>query len=354
GFQLLNPSYPELQELDVLHELDLRSFVAGIDLVTDSAVVRLADPRRAPLAIGDAILKNYASPIEKLQMAAAVARILKRALGKKIESNLMSVETDLLGLGVPQKLYDQLVKPFLTGVFLADPSRVSASYGDFVLRSFFNGTPAVPAQGMGQLPKVLANRLHPGSLQLNHRVENLHGQQVQTNQGTYSAEKIILAVAPKQLQQWLSNLPQITTVGCTTWYFAAPKRVKTSGALRIDATQSGPVLNSVVLSETAPGYASGGRSLISTTTLGGATFEIESAVRTQLTAMWGEQAQTWEFVEKFEISEALPLIQPGAGLSLPVKLDAHTFVAGDHRDTPSQQGALLSGRRAARAAMARK
>ena len=50
GFQLLNPAYPELQKLDVLHELDLRSFTAGIDLITASGLVRLADPRKAPLA----------------------------------------------------------------------------------------------------------------------------------------------------------------------------------------------------------------------------------------------------------------------------------------------------------------
>ena len=31
----------------------------------------------------------------------------------------------------------------------------------------------------------------------------------------------------------------------------------------------------------------------------------------------------------------------------------HLFVAGDHRDTPSTQGALVSGRRAAQAVLAR-
>ena len=77
-------------------------------------------------------------------------------------------------------------------------------------------------------------------------------------------------------------------------------------------------------------------------------------MRKQLKTIWGETTADWEFVQKYEIPEALPLIQPGAGLSLPVKLDSHTFIAGDHRDTPSQQGALLSGRRAAAAAMSKK
>ena len=35
-----------------------------------------------------------------------------------------------------------------------------------------------------------------------------------------------------------------------------------------------------------------------------------------------------------------------------VELGEGLFVAGDHRDTPSQQGALVSGRRAAEAVLA--
>ena len=36
-----------------------------------------------------------------------------------------------------------------------------------------------------------------------------------------------------------------------------------------------------------------------------------------------------------------------------VDLGENLFVAGDHRDTPSTQGALVSGRRAAQAVLAR-
>ncbi|CAA9262611.1 MAG: hypothetical protein AVDCRST_MAG54-2558 [uncultured Actinomycetospora sp.] len=51
---------------------------------------------------------------------------------------------------------------------------------------------------------------------------------------------------------------------------------------------------------------------------------------------------------------ALPAAVPPtpAGLRHPVDLGDVLFVAGDHRYTPSVQGALVSGRRTAQAALA--
>lgn len=351
GFQLLNPAYPELKKLNILHELDLREFVAGVELVMPHGNYRLADPRKKPTWLLNAAIGGYASPVEKLQILAAVTRILKKAIGKKIQPSLASVETEMISLGIPKTFYDALLKPFLTGVFLADPAKVSASYGEFVIRSFFNGTPAVPAKGMGTLPEVMAERLNPGTIKFGVHVQDIKAEKVFTNDGEITAKKIIVATNPSQMNNWFPNLPNIETVGCTTWYHVSETRIETDKTIRIDGAGRGPILNSVVMSEVAPGYASRGRSLISTTTLGVGGVEVENQVRDQLELIWGEQSRDWQLARRFEIPEALPLLKPGAGLQLPVSLGNNILIAGDHRDTPSQEGALLSGRRAAAAAL---
>jgi hypothetical protein len=127
--------------------------------------------------------------------------------------------------------------------------------------------------------------------------------------------------------------------------------VKADKTIRIDGAGRGPILNSVVMSEVAPGYASRGRSLISTTTLGVGGVEVENQVQDQLELIWGKASRDWKLARRFEIPEALPILKPGVGLQLPVSLGNNIFIAGDHRDTPSQEGALLSGRRAAAAAL---
>ena len=53
-----------------------------------------------------------------------------------------------------------------------------------------------------------------------------------------------------------------------------------------------------------------------------------------------------------EVPRALPALPAASPLRRDVALGDGLFVAGDHRDTPSQQGALVSGRRAAEAVLA--
>jgi hypothetical protein len=52
------------------------------------------------------------------------------------------------------------------------------------------------------------------------------------------------------------------------------------------------------------------------------------------------------------VPEALPALPGGSPLRKPVRLTEGLYVAGDHRDTPSSEGALVSGRRAADAYLA--
>ena len=60
----------------------------------------------------------------------------------------------------------------------------------------------------------------------------------------------------------------------------------------------------------------------------------------------------WEFLDAYAIPRALPVLRAGQSLARRVRLGPGRYVCGDHRDTPSIQGALVSGRRAASAVLA--
>ncbi|HSK58571.1 MAG TPA: hypothetical protein VK935_05905, partial [Actinomycetospora sp.] len=70
--------------------------------------------------------------------------------------------------------------------------------------------------------------------------------------------------------------------------------------------------------------------------------------------LYGAPVGAWEELATVRVPRALPAAVPPtpAGLQHPVALGDGLFVAGDHRDTPSVQGALVSGRRSAQAALA--
>ena len=128
--------------------------------------------------------------------------------------------------------------------------------------------------------------------------------------------------------------------------------------LHLDGERRGPLVNTAVVSNVAPAYAAGasasGSALVATTVLGVRDDpQVERALRAQLRLVYDHDPGSWEHVATYAIPDALPAMLPPLQLRRPVDLGDGLFVAGDHRDTASTQGALVSGRRAARAILHR-
>ena len=114
----------------------------------------------------------------------------------------------------------------------------------------------------------------------------------------------------------------------------------------------GPVVNTMVLTAAAPSYSPDHRHLVASTVLGPEPLP-ETELRRELARIWGTPVGAWEELATVRVPRALPAAIPPtpAGLQHPVDLGDGLFVAGDHRDTPSVQGALVSGRRTAQEAL---
>jgi predicted NAD/FAD-dependent oxidoreductase len=134
---------------------------------------------------------------------------------------------------------------------------------------------------------------------------------------------------------------------CVTWYHSAPKGLIDEKALRV-APRS-PILNTVVLSNTAPEYAPVGRSLIATTALGAIS---EKELLAELERIWDRNLGEINLICRYDIVDALPKKLAGSDLVEDVRTQRGIYVAGDWRAIPAQQGALLSGRLAAMAVIA--
>ncbi len=122
--------------------------------------------------------------------------------------------------------------------------------------------------------------------------------------------------------------------------------------LVLDGDRGGPLVNTVVLSQAAPSYAPG-RVLVSSSALGcHGSAEAEREARAHAARLHGVRPGGWEHVATYVIPEALPAMPPPHDFRRPVRLAPGLYVAGDHRDSGSIQGALVSGRRAADAVLA--
>ena len=244
-----------------------------------------------------------------------------------------------------------LVEPFLTGVFGDQPLLTSSRVMTMIWRSFVRGRVGIPAAGIGTLIEVLARPLPLGTVRLNTAVVAVDGERVQTADGTVQARAVIVATDPAAAARLLPGLPVPAQRVLVTSYHAADEPPADRPVLLVDGTGRSGIANSVVLSLAAPGYAPPGRHLIATTAPAEAGLD-EPAVRRQLADLYGRPTGDWEHIATVRAEPGLVTAPPPQGrLRKPVRLTDTLFVAGDHRDTPSLQGALVSGRRAARAVL---
>ena len=329
GFQLINLNYPEVKHWGIERELDFRQAPRSVRISFDADCVNLGDPRNA----------FFSAFSPKSGSLASKMAFLKYLLSKPLQGE--SVEAHLLRCGTAD-LYEKVLKPFLQGVFLADPSRVSAVVGREVIGSFVSGRSGIPADGVSALPLALAKRIK--NLQLNTSVEEIRGNSLITNNGDFPAKKIILATDLTTAAQILGSDQVTPLLNSITWYHATDKAPTEKAQLVLDSQHRGPVVNSIVISNLSSRYAPNGQSLISSTTISHAS---ESEVRRHLAIMWGVSTGEWRFLAKYEIHSALPLFAPGTEQLKSLHVNENVYRAGDYLTSPSQNGALLAGRLAA-------
>ena len=327
GFQLINAQYPALQELNVIRELDFIEAPRVIEVSLGDRRHVIGDPRQVPWT---ALNKATGTIPEKIALLRFIASRPKP--GQSIGQALRNTGT----------CYERVLRPFLQGVFLTDPDNVDALYGHSIIKSFVSGRPGVPRSGVGELSKALAKRV--SNIVYETRVDGIEQRSVHTNNGTYTANKILIATDATTATQLLGLTEVPRMAGCITWYHADAVNPSGSGRLVVDGQRRGPIINSVVMSDISSNYAPANQHLISTTTDLNVT---ESDVRRHLAILWGVDTYAWQFIAKYEIPAALPIHNVGRALSQSMKISDHHFVAGDHRTVPSQQGALFSGRLAA-------
>ena len=348
GFQLLNPAYPEAARVLDLAALHLRAFDAGVLLAGADGRHVVADPRRRPGALLSSVLHAPGSRMEQVRFATYAVRLARGDGRRLLDGPDAAVGAAYAAFG---GLADRMLAPFLSGVLFDDSMTSSRRFADLLLRSFVRGTPSVPAAGMQAIPDQLAAGLE---VRLGTPAREVTPTSVTTDDGVLRARAVVVATDPLTAGRLLPGLEvPVMRSGTTWWHLAdAPGSTLTGGRalLVVDPDRRGPVVNSVVVSNAAPGYAPHGRALVASTALG-TDGVAERDVRDHLTLLHGTDTTNWDEVAVHRIAATVPAAPVGSPLRRPAAHDG-VFVAGDQRDTASIQGALVSGRRIADAVLA--
>lgn len=349
GFQLYNPAYPAGQRTFDHERLALQTFAPGVEVLREGRWSRLADPLRQPTGAVPAavasLLGRAGAPWELAAFAAYTARCGRESADALRARPDMSMAEALHKAGVGPGAMERLVAPFLSGVFGDDDLATSRRYGDFVLRTFVRGTPGLPAAGMRALPAQLAAGLPAEAVRTGTRVRYARPGEVGTVVGPVHARVVVVANA---------DLLDSATAwsALTTWYYTlAQDPPHGDRVLVVDGGPDRFLANAAVLTSAAPSYSASGRPLVAASAVGWWPSQADAdRSRASAAALVGVDAPDLHEVARYPIRQALPKLLPGTSLRKPIVRDEGLLVIGDHQDTPSIQGALVSGERGAVAA----
>ncbi|RSM68760.1 amine oxidase [Actinoplanes sp. ATCC 53533] len=355
GFQVLNTAYPRVPALVDIDALDMRYFTPGVLVRRGSRLHRLENPLRDPRSTTKTLTSGVGSLADRLRFAALATRYATYPPARLLDAPEVTTQEALRRAGLSHQMIEEVLRPFLSGVFADRALDTSSHVLAMVLRSFARGRIGVPAGGMATLPAAVAGPLPYPQLLVGARTLSVGPGLVVTDGGEIHCRALIVATDPATAATLLPRLPAPDMRGLTTYYFGADQAPLDEPTLLLDGDRREIVANTVVMSNAAPEYAPAGKSLIAASSVGvsapsGAS---EAVIRVELARMYGVPTDDWELLNVISLPHALPAANvPQARLRKPVALGEGLFVAGDHRDSPSIQGALASGWRTAGAVLA--
>lgn len=351
GFQVLLTAYPELQhQLDV-DALDLRAFEPGalVWLGTRGHVV--SDPFRRPTQLLSTAFAPIGSLADRVRIVGLRRRVRKGAAAHLLRGPDVATSDSLRASGFSAKIIGRFFRPLVGGIQLDPSLSTSNRMFEIIFRSLSEGDSAVPALGMGAIPEQLAAALPGDVIRLNSPVCAVAPGCVTLFDGTIARARTVVVATEGPAASALLGLPHVGSRSAGCVYFAADSAPTDKRLIVLDGANSGPALNVAVMSNVAPTYAPAGKHLIAAALPGVIEGDLESMVRAQLRAWWGDQVNSWTHLRTYRIAHGQPDQAPPFAPKQRVSLGNGMFVCGDHRDTGSIQGALFSGRRTAEAVL---
>jgi phytoene dehydrogenase-like protein len=383
GFQVLFSSYPAVErELGPrgLDDLDLRTFAPGATICRPGSRSVLGDPLRAPLSAIPSLLNDEVSFSDKARTLA-----LRYDLSQRDEDDFFAgpdapIREYLRDWGFAADYVENFVEPFYGGITLDRTLSTSKHVFEYTFRAMGRGSIGVPADGMTALPRALADRAREagvairtgesvesvrtaggGRIPFRRKDANDGGATVELADGsTRETDAVVVAASPPEARR-LAGVESVPTEGVpnvTGWYaLPAGESFETGGRILLNAAAESP--NAVVpMSEVAPEYAPGDRALLAATFLGEESLERDDA---GLRADVRDALESWYPDRDFDGLQTLDVHRirfaqfaqpPGVHADLPDPDDPEgpVVLAGDYTEWSSIQGALESGRTAARAA----
>lgn len=356
GFQVFLTAYPEAQRTLNYDNLNLRPFFSGALVRFNERFHAVADPQRHPMHG----LQSFFNPIGNTKDKWLIYQLRRKAKAQASHDYFPSSDTTvaqiLCDLGFSKEITARFFRPFFGGVFSDPHLQTSEPIFKFVFSMFSNGVTALPGNGMRAIPDQMASWLPPHTIRLQSKVRSIQDNEVELHSGErIKGRRVVIATEQEQAAQLIHTESHIKNLHSYCLYFSAKEPPLKGPFLILNGEGVGPINHLSVISEVAASYAPQGKSLISVTVLTheGPQATLEPSVRQQLLEWFGPMAKDWQHIKTYSNTHTNATVtKKGGYFSTDISSSSKVCMCGDYFHSPTQHGALFSGRKAAESVIA--
>ena len=353
GFQVLLTSYPEAQKHLDYKALELQKILPGASIFLNKKQKIIGDPLKAISFLFPTLFSGIGCFSDKLRILQLNRTLKRKNISDIFSGTEISTALYLKQFGFSNDIIRDFFTPFFSGIFLESKLETSSRMFEFVYKMFGDGDAALPKAGMEAIPKQLYDNLQNTDFTFNTNVVSIKEGEI-TLGDRVQLESHVTIVATDASGLFVSKkLKSMTWKSCQTLYFETNHRVIRDELIGLIPKQ-GTLINNIFYHTSLKTMSNPNKELLSVTVIEHQNLSEEilvSRVKDELKEYCGIESP--KFIKLYSISKALPKLQDLKYELNPSDacLEPGVFLAGDTLLNGSLNAAMISGERAALAAL---
>ena len=353
GFQVLLTSYPEAQKHLDYKALELQKILPGASIFINQKQKLIGDPLKAISFLFPTLFSGIGCFSDKLRILKLNRTLKRKNLSEIFSGTEISTSLYLKEFGFSNDIIRDFFTPFFGGIFLESKLETSSRMFEFVYKMFGDGDAALPKAGMEAIPKQLYDKLKTTDFTFNTNVVSIKEGEITLEDQTQLESHVTIVATDASGLVMSEKHTSMTWKSCQTLYFETNHRVIRSELIGLIPKQCA-LINNIFYHTSLKTMSNPNKELLSVTVIEHQNLSDEilvSRVKDELQEYCGIVSP--KFIKLYSIPKALPKLQDLKCDLNPsdTYLEPGVFLAGDTLLNGSLNAAMISGERAALAAL---
>ncbi len=297
-----------------------------------------------------------ASVSDKMRLFGLYVKLKTLSYHTLVKENESSTFEYLSKNGFSTKLIDSLFRPLVSANIFDYNLQSSSRFSKVYLKSLFQEHVALPQKGIGDVARLIAEKLSPNTILYNSKVKKMHEDGVTCINGKSSrihAKFTVVATNAIDANTLLQKdilPPECAHV--STLYFSSDHAPLNKPVVILNGNASGLVNHVFVPTNLHPQMAPKGKHLIALNVVKTHDLDDEELIETclkELSEWFGLKVMDWRHLKTYHIKYAMPFKPILDEVTYYKKVNDTVYASGDSLSVGSMEGALRSGRETAQA-----